>query len=432
MTLRRIFPVVLTILALVGAVALARAQVTETTVQLSWTAPGDDSTSGIAAQYDVRWSASPINGSNFASATRVTGMSAPQLAGSTETVTITGLTPNTPYWFALQTADESGNWSAISNIVSATTAVSSDSLAPAPLAVSVSATSDNSVTLAWNATGDDSLSGTAASYDIRWSTSPITTANWSSANQAVGEPVPATAGTPQTFTVNGLNRTVDLWFAAKSRDDVNQVSQLSNVVKVDRLLDTAPPAAPAGLAANVQSGSVHMQWNANTEPDLAGYHVYRAVSASGTYARLTSSAIALLTYTDAAPPDSAALWYEVSAMDQAGNESARSAPQQVWLSAAGISAWKSDPPYPNPSRVSDPVTIPVEVPAAGPYEGRLDIQNGAGEHVRTIALRGLSPGVTPVTWDGRNDAGRSVAPGVYRVWLIAGDRMAPVKLVRAP
>ena len=39
-----------------------------------------------------------------------------------------------------------------------------------------------------------------------------------------------------------------------------------------------PPAAPTGLSATRGNGSVSLAWNANTEPDLAGYRVFRSTS----------------------------------------------------------------------------------------------------------------------------------------------------------
>ncbi len=39
--------------------------------------------------------------------------------------------------------------------------------------------------------------------------------------------------------------------------------------------DVTPPSPPTGLAASVNGFNVILNWNANTEPDLAGYRVYR-------------------------------------------------------------------------------------------------------------------------------------------------------------
>ncbi|MCC6349255.1 MAG: DUF1565 domain-containing protein [Candidatus Eisenbacteria bacterium] len=100
---------------------LAAGQPAENSVLLSWTAPGDDGSSGIAAAYDIRWSTSPIDAGNFASATPFTSVPDPLSAGQPQTFVALGLQPSTQYWFAIRTRDESTNWSAVSNVATATT-----------------------------------------------------------------------------------------------------------------------------------------------------------------------------------------------------------------------------------------------------------------------------------------------------------------------
>jgi flagellar hook assembly protein FlgD len=82
--------------------------------------------------------------------------------------------------------------------------------------------------------------------------------------------------------------------------------------------------------------------------------------------------------------------------------------------------------------VGTPVTLPLSVPAAGPYDAVVEIQDGAGQHVRTLHVNGAAPGAYTLAWDGRNDAGRMCAPGVYRVWLRASGSAKLVKVVRTP
>jgi hypothetical protein len=87
---------------------------------ISWTAPGDDGSSGTAAAYDLRYLTSNITEGNFASATPVSWTS-PLSGGSSESGSVTGLQPCRKHYFALKTGDEVQNWSAISNVTFATT-----------------------------------------------------------------------------------------------------------------------------------------------------------------------------------------------------------------------------------------------------------------------------------------------------------------------
>jgi hypothetical protein len=102
------------------------------TLSVSWTAPGNDGATGTAAQYDLRWSASPITAVNFLSATAVAIQPVPATAGTHQTWVATGLSAGTTYYYALRTKDAAGNWSAVSNSPSGTT-TAGDVTPPAPI-----------------------------------------------------------------------------------------------------------------------------------------------------------------------------------------------------------------------------------------------------------------------------------------------------------
>jgi hypothetical protein len=252
------FVSVFVLLGLLGWASMTRAQTTPTSVTLNWTTPGDDSLVGTASQFDLRYSTSAITAANFASATRWAAMPAPAAPGSRQSVTVTGLTPATTYYFALKTADEVPNWSGLSNVISKATLAAPDTTRPAAIALNpVGALTDSSAVLSWNATGDDSLTGTATTYDIRYSTSPITLASWTGATQVTGEPAPAAAGTAQSYTVRGLSRQTTYYFAIRVADEAGNPSALSNVPSATTL-DTLPPASVRDLAASF----VWMSWSA--------------------------------------------------------------------------------------------------------------------------------------------------------------------------
>ncbi len=232
---------------------LAAGSPTSASITLSWTAPGDDGSSGTASSYDVRYSTSTITEANWASATQATGEPTPAVGGNSDGMIVSGLSSSTTYYFAMKASDEVPNTSSLSNVANATTSPPDNT---APAAVTDLATSNptiNSITLSWTAPGDDGSTGTAASYDIRYSTSEISEANWASATQVTSEPTPAVAGTGQSKTVSGLSSDTTYYFAMKTSDEVPNVSSLSNVVSratsVDTT-DTTPPAAVTDLAAS--------------------------------------------------------------------------------------------------------------------------------------------------------------------------------------
>ncbi|HEX9652876.1 MAG TPA: GDSL-type esterase/lipase family protein, partial [bacterium] len=86
------------------------------------------------------------------------------------------------------------------------------------------------VALSWTATGDDGIDGQAASYDLRYSTSNITSGNFNSATQVTSVPAPGASGAPQAFTVGSLLSGTTYFFAIKAKDEAGNAGPISNVV----------------------------------------------------------------------------------------------------------------------------------------------------------------------------------------------------------
>ncbi len=263
---------VLNFSAIAASGPLMASEATSNSIDLSWTAPGDDGSSGAASQYDIRYSLSAITESNWDQATQVVGEPVPQSAGSQESFTVTALQPNTTYYFAIKAADEVPNWSVLSNVISKTTLPEQDP--PANIAnLSVSNPTQSSLDLSWTAPGDDGSSGTAAEYDIRYSTSTITDANWDAATQVTGEPAPQLAGSAESMTISGLNANTTYYFAIKTADEVPNWSGLSNIASGATSEEPQPPdppvlASPSNNAIDIVL-PVTLDWN-----DMAGVDQY--------------------------------------------------------------------------------------------------------------------------------------------------------------
>ncbi|HEX7879850.1 MAG TPA: hypothetical protein VF720_10595 [Candidatus Eisenbacteria bacterium] len=211
---------------------LAQVDATLTTLRVGWTATGDDGAVGTASSHEMRRAASPITtDAEFVAATLVTGLPAPAAAGTHQEVTLTGLAPGTTCYLAIRARDEAANESPLSNSPACTTSARNESIPPAAVTdLKALAATPGAVRLGWTAPGDDGSTGTATTYDIRYATSPITAANFASAVPATGEPVPLPAGTPQELTITTLSAGVVYYFAMKSVDDQENLSDLSNVV----------------------------------------------------------------------------------------------------------------------------------------------------------------------------------------------------------
>lgn len=88
--------------------------------------------------------------------------------------------------------------------------------------------------------------------------------------------------------------------------------------------DTIPPAAPTGLTATGGDGQVILDWANNSEPDLAGYNVYRGTTNGGPYSKVNSSLVTTSAYTDTGLANGTPYFYVVTAVDLSTNQSANS------------------------------------------------------------------------------------------------------------
>lgn len=206
--------------------------ITVTEMKISWTgAPGGTNLTGIHIDGNSVWSGSNASGSteDITDFVLATGHGtypidhldfSNDMTGSTITIIFTMLDGTTKQTVFSPSAPP-------------------DTTPPANIInLATSGATTTSINLAWTAPGDDGSSGMASVYDIRYSTSMITNANWASATEISGEPTPLTAGTSQSMTVSGLSPATTYYFAMKTSDEVPNISGLSNVPNRTTLAST--------------------------------------------------------------------------------------------------------------------------------------------------------------------------------------------------
>ncbi len=173
---------------------LAVSATTDTTASLSW-----NPVTG-AASYDVYRGATLVNTS----------------AVTATSFTDSGLSPATTYSYTVATVDGSGNVGSRSATVNATTTGTRAGL-PAPGGLSVTATTDTTVSLSWN-----QVSG-AASYNVYRgatvvNTSPVTTTSYTDAGLSANTTYSyAVAAVDSSGTVGTLSTTVNATTAAQAQ-----------------------------------------------------------------------------------------------------------------------------------------------------------------------------------------------------------------------
>lgn len=112
--------------------------------------------------------------------------------------------------------------------------------------------------------------------------------------------------------------------------------------------DLLPPAVPANLVATPGDSTVSLSWNAGSEPDLAGYNLYRSESASGPFVKQNSGLILVASRTDSSVVNGTTYFYHVTAVDSTGNESAFSSQQSATpVAAVSATAWINEFHYDN-------------------------------------------------------------------------------------
>jgi hypothetical protein len=106
----------------------------------------------------------------------------------------------------------------------------------------------------------------------------------------------------------------------RATDAAGNTGSASFSVTVTAVVDE-PPAAPTGLTAAVSTIAIALDWGDNSEPDLAGYRVYRSLASGGPWTQLTSAPITTSDYGDTSAPTGTEMYYRVTAVDLAGLES---------------------------------------------------------------------------------------------------------------
>jgi hypothetical protein len=194
-------------------------------VNLSWSAPGDDGSAGTATTYIIKYSSSAITtDTQFNAATDVAGEPTPAVAGTNQSMTVTGLTPGQTYYFAMKTQDEVPNTSGLSNSPSAV--AKSVAVNNPPVLASIDAKSVNENVL---------LTFTLSASDADGNSLTYSATNLPSGATFVGQTFSWTPSYTQSGTYPGVHFAVTDGSATDTEDititvvNVNQAPTLSSI-----------------------------------------------------------------------------------------------------------------------------------------------------------------------------------------------------------
>jgi hypothetical protein len=195
-------------------------------------------------------------------------------------------------------------------------------------------------------------------------------------------------------------------------------------------VDNLAPAAPLLLAAQRVGSDVELKWNHVRVPDLRDYSVYRATSSGVTPVPvnfLSSSEDTVLV--DINAPTSA-LYYIVTAFDVHENQSDPSNEANVGaLTSVGNlpppTVLTLQPNMPNPFTAE--TNLRIGLPSRS--DVTVEVYDVAGRRVAQRRYQAMSAGWQSIVFDGRDDAGRVLASGVYFSKVIAAGETRTQKMV---
>ena len=282
------------------------AEVEDNSALLEWTA---STASDVEGYYVYRSTAS------FSAPGQATRVNA-ELASSTA-YQLTGLTNGQAYALRVTAVDASGNESDLSAEITLTPEDTTPPEAIAGGEIEVIPGEEN-ILIRFPDGSTEAIAGgdDVADYDVYYGSSPFS-------DTTAVTLLPGTFGPGDEATIDDLDVGETVYIRIVPVDDDGLRGPASDEQE-RRTTDMTPPAKPAGLTADVGETSVALSWEAGSEADLVGYHVYRAkasFSDSSRAARISEGVVTSAALTDSDVQDGQRYFYRVVAIDTTGNQS---------------------------------------------------------------------------------------------------------------
>ena len=277
-----------------------------TTIDLSWTAPGDNGGSAITG---YRIEVSPNGSSGWSNRVANTGTTA-------TTYSHTGLSAGTTRHYRVSAINSVGTGAA-SNVDDATTDAAATTVPGAPTSLSATASGTTTIDLSWTVPADN---GGSAITGYRIEVSPNGTSSWTNR-------VADTGTTATTYSHTGLSAGSTRHYRVSAINSVG-TGAASNVD--DATTDAAAttvPGAPTGLTATASgTTTIDLSWTApgdNGGSAITGYRI--EVSPNGTSSwtnRVADTGTTATTYSHTGLDAGTTRHYRVSAINSVGTGAA--------------------------------------------------------------------------------------------------------------
>lgn len=192
-------------------------------------------------------------------------------------------------------------------------------------------------------------------------------------------------------------------------------------------VDNIAPGLPQGLTAAYHTGGGNaLAWQPSADDDFQYFRIYRGDSPGFAVSPATLAANTAATSWHDPAHDGPGVYYKLTAVDHAGNESLAAAPGAVTAVDGGpgpVFALAA----PSPSPFAGSTRLSFALPAAA--DATLEVFDAGGRRVRTLAHGRLAAGSHEFAWDGRDDQGAKLGAGLLFVRLRAGGQEAVRRVV---
>jgi hypothetical protein len=299
------------------------------------------------------------------------------------------------------------------------------------LDLAVEQVNDNSMTLSWTAVGDDgSSNGPASSYQMRYSSQPLTEANklqwWAAATPVQNLPAPADPGTLQNVTITGLDIEQQYFFVLQVGDDVGNLSELSQVAS-----GSTTPVELQSFVLAAEKDQVFIDFSTASESQNWGFEIQRRIADDRNWQTVaflkghgTTSETQTYSYVDK-PGQFGTLEYRLKQIDLDGRSMLFDA---VSVTLTAPREFMLAQNYPNPF---NPTTqIAFEIPENVSGEMSLIVYDMLGRRVRTLVEQPAQAGFYQIEWNGRDDQNRLVSSGIYFYVLRTQNETLTRKMIK--
>jgi fibronectin type 3 domain-containing protein len=167
--------------------------------------------------------------------------------------------------------------------------------------------------------------GSAKGVALTWKASPAT--HYDVLRQGPSDKAPLQVGSADDGFFIDPSAQYDINYAYSVVAKSGAAESLPSKSVVVNFPDKFPPAVPASITALAGPETIEVSWQRSPDSDLQGYVVYRSTN-KGPYER-QGTLINVPTYTDKQVQHGKTYSYQVSAVDQKGNESDKSSTTEV-------------------------------------------------------------------------------------------------------